>query len=112
MMGIPCDRTLVKSKWQQTDTHVLGGNPSMVLQLTGDDVFSFAVPHDKYLGGKYAGKRDAVFYDDAWKRNKAFLVEFLEVYNEMLVDRRQLYQRLGHDPNLVSLEVVQAIKGL
>ncbi|MGO9109327.1 MAG: hypothetical protein ACLP9L_08850 [Thermoguttaceae bacterium] len=64
--------------WQSPTTHILGGNPGVLMQVLGEK----ALP-DNYLGGKYAEKRGKIFADEAWRRDTAFLFSAVEAYKRL-----------------------------
>lgn len=83
--------------WRATDTHVLGGNPAIVAQISGDDGLAFVIPPSLYLDGKYADKAGKIFYDQAWRRDAEFLEACRREYRRREPQLRQLLPRLGYE---------------
>ncbi len=78
----------------QTDTHIINGNWMVAAQIREErDLFASS---GWYLGGKYVGKFQRVFYDDQWQTNKDFIETCLGIYEQrsdeldrLLTDLRQ-----------------------
>jgi hypothetical protein len=64
--------------WRSPTTHILGGNPAILMQVLGQ-----ASLPGGYLGGKYAEKTGKIFADEAWKRDKDFLAGAIEAYGRL-----------------------------
>jgi hypothetical protein len=64
-------------QWRAPTTHILGGNPAILMQVLGQDI----MPAD-YLGGKYAARSGQIFVDEAWKRDKPFLKGCIAAYRQ------------------------------
>ena len=64
--------------WQSPTTHILGGNPGVLMQVLGEK----ALP-ENYLGGKYAEKKGKIFADEAWRSDTPFLGGAIEAYKRL-----------------------------
>ena len=83
--------------WRSPTTHILGGNPAILMQVLGDfpTVLGREVVPDIYLDGKYAQKKGKIFTDEVWKGDECFLKSVIATYEQL---SREL------DPVLASLE--------
>lgn len=75
--------------WWSTDTHVAGGNVSVLHQVRGDDAYFDA-------SGKYRDKYHSIFLDDAWKDDKGFIQECLDAYRGLDNRCADIFHALGH----------------
>ena len=91
--------------WRQTDTHILGGNPAIIAQVSGDDGLAFAVPPARYLDGKYADKAGQIFYDERWRQDTAFVEDCRREYRRREADLRPLLERLGYEFDVLVAEL-------
>ena len=64
--------------WRSPTTHILGGNPAILMQVLGQDVLP-----GNYLGGKYAQQNGGIFADEAWKRDRDFLTSAIGTYERL-----------------------------
>ena len=87
----------LNDEWWRTDTHVLGGNPAMVAQVSRDEGLAFAVPVDRYLEGKYQDKMGKIFVDTAWKEDRSFIAECRKSYARNQAELWRLLPALGYD---------------
>lgn len=71
-IGSDFDRHPILAGWNDTDTHILGGNPAIISQLTGNDSLSFAVARNEYLQGKYSDRSESIFVDRCWESDPLF----------------------------------------
>jgi len=76
-LGEPFDLKRLQD-WRSPTTHVLGGNPAILMQVLGQE----SLPGN-YLGGKYAEKKGKIFADEAWKHDTVFLARAIETYKRL-----------------------------
>lgn len=95
-LGRAFDASRLREQWRDSSSHILGGNPSIIAQVSRDESLSFAVPPEKYLDGKYARRDGQVFIDDSWRRDVGFLQECKAAYAQDAVPDR-LLSELGHE---------------
>jgi hypothetical protein len=77
--------------WQAPTTHILGGNPGVLMQVLGEK----ALP-ENYLGGKYAEKKGKIFADEVWRRDAAFLGSAIDVYQRLSRKLNPVLAALGY----------------
>ncbi len=77
--------------WQSPTTHILGGNPGVLMQVLGEK----ALP-ENYLGGKYAEKKGKIFADEAWRRDSVFLSGAIDAYKRLSKKLNPVLAALGY----------------
>lgn len=78
-----------------TTTHIIGGNPSIIHQISGED-FACPTKASVYLDGKYDGKLGKVFVDEVWRTDTEFVEECKSEYSQMKSHFSELLERLGY----------------
>jgi hypothetical protein len=89
-LGEPFDLARLEN-WQAPTTHILGGNPAILMQVLGEKVLP-----DDYLGGKYAEKQGKIFADEAWKRDTTFVSGAIEAYQRLSRKLNPVLAALGY----------------
>jgi hypothetical protein len=89
-LGEPFSPTQLR-QWRSPTTHILGGNPAILMQVLGQDVLP-----DNYLGGKYAERTGKIFVDEAWQHDKAFLTNCVRAYRRMAKRLDPVLSALGY----------------
>ncbi len=89
-LGAPFNLQGLQS-WQAPTTHILGGNPGVLMQVLGER----ALP-ENYLGGKYAEKKGKIFADEVWRRDAAFLGGAIDVYQRLSRKLNPVLAALGY----------------
>ena len=104
----PFDDERLTGAWWETDTHVLGGNPAVIAQVSGDDALAFTVDPAVYLDGKYKDKRGQLFVDRSWRGDKAFIAHCEKQYKSHEVELDNVLAQLGYPPIESMLEDLHA----
>jgi hypothetical protein len=76
-LGEPFDLKKLQS-WRSPTTHILGGNPGVLMQVLGPE----SLP-ENYLAGKYSEKAGKLFTDEAWQNDPVFLAGAIEAYQRL-----------------------------
>lgn len=103
-LDLPFDDTPIGTNWNRTNTHILGGNPAIIAEVSQDDELAFAVPRDQYLGGKYVDHQGAVVLDENWKSDRGFVAQCAAEYPK-LEHANRLLTELGHDTETLRAEL-------
>jgi len=92
----PFSEERLRADWWTTDTHVLGGNPAILAQVSGDDSLAYPCEPDEYLNGKYIHRTSTIFLDDAWRQDRAFVQECRREYKRRRREFDKLLHKLNH----------------